>query len=238
MTSSAVAIILVVLFLAALTKSILGFGVPLVAMPLLTLTMNVQTASSIVGLYAALVSFVMLIGGWHQVDFRTSWKLILAAMLSIPIGVWGLKQFPEVWMRTALGVLVIMIGIYNLTRPKIITLKGDNWAFGFGAVSGLLAGAYMISGPPVIIYGTIKGWSPQKFRATLQSFFLPVNLMVVFNHAWEGFVTTEVLNIFALSIPVLLIALIIGNTINRRVKASDFEQLVYIALIVLGLLLI
>jgi uncharacterized protein len=234
MTVSSIVIALMVLFLAALTKSTLGFGDALVAMPLLTLTLDVQTAASVVGLLGACVSLLMLIKGWRQVDLRTTWRLTLAALISIPFGVWGLTQLPEVWMKTALGVLLILVGLYNLTHPKIRPLQEDYWAYGFGFVAGLLGGAYTISGPPVIIYGTTKGWSPEQFRATLQSFFLPVSLMIVLSQAREGFWTADVLRLFVLSIPVMVIGFLGGNALNQRLNVENFERIVYGALIVLG----
>ena len=238
MSVATIIVALIVLFLAALTKSTLGFGEALVAMPLLTLILNVQTAAPVVGLLNVCISLIMLIKGWRHIDFRTTWRLTLAALISVPFGVWGLKQLPEIWMTMALGILLILTGLYNLTNPKIKPLQGDYWAYGFGFVAGLTGGAYLISGPPVIVYGTAKGWSPEQFRATLQSFFFPVSLMIVISQAREGFWTIDALRLFALSIPVLVIAFMLGNVLNTRLKTADFERLVYVALVVLGAMLL
>jgi hypothetical protein len=51
-------------------------------------------------------------------------------------------------------------------------------AFGFGGAlvavplsAGVLGGAYGMNGPPLVIYGSLRGSSPQHFRATLQGYF-------------------------------------------------------------------
>ena len=33
-----------------------------------------------------------------------------------------------------------------------------------------------MNGPPLVIYGALRRWSPQHFRATLQGYFLPASL--------------------------------------------------------------
>ena len=49
------------------------------------------------------------------------------------------------------------------------------WLFGFGA--GVLGGAYGMNGPPLVAYGALRHWSPKRFRATLQGYFLPASLV-------------------------------------------------------------
>ena len=41
----------------------------------------------------------------------------------------------------------------------------------FGFFAGILGGAYNTNGPPVVIYGSLRKWSPATFRATLQGYF-------------------------------------------------------------------
>jgi len=33
-----------------------------------------------------------------------------------------------------------------------------------------------MNGPPLVVYGTLRRWPPDQFRATLQSYFLPASL--------------------------------------------------------------
>jgi hypothetical protein len=32
-----------------------------------------------------------------------------------------------------------------------------------------------MNGPPLVIYGALRRWTPERFRATLQGYFLPAS---------------------------------------------------------------
>jgi uncharacterized protein len=135
-------IALTILFFAALTKATLGFGESLLAIPLLSLVLGVQTATPLVSLLAATVTLLMLAHNWRQIDLATTWRLILAAMVGVPIGVWGLTFLPATPLTIALGILLILIGLYNLSQPQLRMLHGNHWSYFFGFLAGIFGGAY------------------------------------------------------------------------------------------------
>ena len=229
-----IALTLLILFGAAFIKSLVGFGESLIAIPLLTLILGIQVAAPLVSLMAASVTILLLAQGWQRIDLRETWQLILAAMIGVPIGVWGLRSLPAELLTTALGVLLILTGLYYLMRPAVAALHGAYWAYLFGFLSGVLGGAYNMASPPIIVYGAARRWDPERFRVTLQSFFLIVSLMILVGHASAGFWTREVLSLFGLSIPVVLLAYGLGNRVHRNMATQQFERLVYIGLVVLG----
>jgi uncharacterized membrane protein YfcA len=238
MTVSSILIACIILFAASLTKATLGFGESLLAVPLLTLTVGLQVAAPVMALIGASVSFLLLARGWREVDFGVTRRLTLAAAVGVPPGVWGLKRLPAVWMTAALGVMLILIGLYNLTQPTLKPLKGEKWTYLFGFLAGVSGGAYSMGGPPVLVYGAARRWSAQQFRITLQGFFLPLSLIIVLSHAGAGLWTQEVLQLFVLSIPVMLLAFRLGNWISQRLRPETFERLVYVALVVFGVMLL
>src|SRR5690348_11778798 len=76
-----------VIFLAALIKATLGFGESLLAMPLLTLVLGLSTATPLVGLLATTLTLLMLGSSWRKIDLRSTWQLLGAAVLGVPLGV-------------------------------------------------------------------------------------------------------------------------------------------------------
>jgi uncharacterized membrane protein YfcA len=229
---------LIILFLAALTKATLGFGESLLAIPLLTLVVGVQTATPLVSLLAATVTLLMLTRNWRQIDLTATWQLILAAMFGVPLGVWGLKLLPAAPVTVALGMLLIGVGLYNLTQPRLRSLPGRHWPYFFGFLAGLLGGAYNMASPPVLVYGAVRHWPPTQFRVTLQGFFLPVSLLILIGHAAAGLWTTQVLTLYALAWPVMLLAFWLGSRFTAQIDARLFGRLLYSALVVLGIVLL
>jgi hypothetical protein len=43
-----------------------------------------------------------------------------------------------------------------------------------------------MNGPPLVIYGSMRRWSPQHFRATLQGYFLPASIIGMSGYRLAG----------------------------------------------------
>ena len=233
-----VCLTLVILFVAGLIKATLGFGESLFAIPLLTLVLGIQVAAPLSSLLAALITLMILIKGWQQIDFRASWQLILAAAIGVPVGVWGLRMLPEAWLRGGLGILLILVGLYYFTQPTFKAIQGASWAYLFGFVAGVLGGAYNVASPPMVVYGAMRRWSPEQFRVSLQGFFLPLSALILVSHASAGLWTAWVLQLFALSLPVIFIAFWCGSWLSQNISTLYFEKLVYGGLIIIGITLL
>lgn len=93
-------------------------------------------------------------------------------------------------------------------------------------------------GPPVILYGTLRRWPPAQFRATLQGCLLPISLVVTASQGLAGLWTPRIWWLFGLSLPVVIGALLLGRWLAARVPKEQFERVLYLALIVLGVMLV
>lgn len=230
-------LVLLIVFGASLYRSTFGFGDALIAMPLLALFINIKTATPIVAFIGFASSVFILSRNWQKLDMRHIWKLALFSILGIPLGLFFLKGTNENIVKTVLGLILIIFSLFSLTNPHL-NLKTDKSAFAFGIVSGILGGAYNSNGPPIIIYGTLRKWTPQEFRLLLQGVFLPTNLFIIIGHGLAGLWTGEVLRLGLISMPVIFVAVLLGNYLNKRIKAEQFTKLIYYFLIIIGLVLI
>jgi uncharacterized membrane protein YfcA len=229
---------LIILFASTLTRSTFGFGDALIAMPLLTLTIGMQTATPLVAFVATTIAISIVWRSWRSIDLQATWQLIVSSLTGIPVGLLVLKTAPEEVVKGFLGLAVILVGLYNLVQPRLITLYQQKWAYLFGFVAGILGGAYNINGPPVVIYGALTRWPPDRFRATLQGYFLPTGLLILVGHGLGGLWTPQVLQLYALALPVVLAAIFLGDKLNQRIPPGRFERFIYMALIGLGFLLL
>ncbi|NJO20648.1 MAG: sulfite exporter TauE/SafE family protein [Spirulinaceae cyanobacterium RM2_2_10] len=159
--------------------------------------------------------------------------------MGVPLGTWLLTTAPTDWVLTGLGVFTASFGLYRLLQPQVPPWHGHAaWALPFGLLAGLLAGAYNTGGPPIVLYGSLRSWPPERFRATLQGYFWPVNMLTVANHGLHGLWTPQVWQLYRLALPVVAIATVIGSLIHHRLSAQRFERWLFGALIGLGVLLI
>ena len=228
-----------VIFAAAFVRSALGFGDAVIAMPLLAMVMGLKTASPLVAFMGPTISILILAQGWRRVDMRSAARLIAASVLGIPIGVYGLTRLPEEPLKIVLGILILIYGVFGLAKPGA-RIKNEKawlpWLVGWSA--GVLGGAYNTNGPPVVAYGMLRGWPPESFRATLQGYFLPTGLAILAGHGLAGMWTGEVLRSYLYSLPAIVLGVVLGGVLNRKLTHALFAKLVYGSLALMGLILI
>jgi uncharacterized membrane protein YfcA len=236
--NSSFILVFLIVFAAIFTQTITGFGLALVSMPLLVLVMPVQVAAPLVALVGGVAELLLLIKHRAAFNIRAVAVLVAAMVLGIPVGVYLLGQVDEGVVTAVLGVIVVAYALYALFGFKLPALAHKGWAVGFGFVAGILGGAYNTSGPPVIIYGNCRGWEPAEFKGNLQGFFLVASVAVIVAHVIGGNLTAVVWTNFFVAIPAILMGLVVGSVLEKRINPARFRQIVLVALVGLGLSLI
>lgn len=224
--------------LAAFTESLSGFGAALVAMALLPAVMNLREAVPLVALTGLLVEAVLLIYYRQAISLQAIRRLVIGAVVGIPLGILYLGRVDERIVLAGLGIVLVGYAIYSLLRLRLPAFQNPRWGWMFGLVAGILGGAYNTSGPPVVVYGQSRGWSPGEFKGNLQGFFLVNSVVVVAGHALSRNITLPILEILALSVPALAVGIAAGLWLDRFIDPLRFRQIVQALLIVLGLRLI
>lgn len=229
--------ILLILFIAAFARSALGFGDALIAMPLLAMVVSMQVAAPLVAFSAATISLTILLRAWRSVDFKAVWRLIVSSLVGIPIGAFFLKTTSDSIIRAVLGVVLIAFGLYNLIAPRLPTLRNEKLAYVFGLIAGILGGAYNTNGPPVVVYGALRRWSPERFRTTMQCYFLPTGGLILISHGLAGLWTLTVFQFYGYALPVIMLGLFLGGRMNKMFSKGQFNRIIYGCLVVMGVFL-
>lgn len=227
-----------VAFLATLVRSAFGFGEALVAVPLLALLVPVRVAVPLATLLSITVAALVLAQDWRKVHARSAWWLILPTLVGIPIGLFILTEAHPTAVKAAMAVVIIAFSCYCLLGRWKPHFPDDRfaWAFGFGA--GVLGGAYGMNGPPLVVYATLRGWTPEHFRATLQGYFLPASGAGLFGFWLMGLWAPEVTRYYLWSLAPAALAVVAGRTLNRRMRPEAFARFVHLGLIAIGVLLL
>lgn len=227
-------LVVIIIFAAFLIRSTFGFGDALFGMPLLVMVTGIHTAAPLMALFAILMAFLILIKNRKSVNFKMSWKLIIAALLGVPVGLVYLSEINENLVNLILGIFIIIFAILRLVKyaPKKKAPPVINYIVGF--VSGILGGAYNTNGPPVIMLLSVQNWPAEKFRSTLQSYFFFTGLGVVGGHIAWGNVSAEVIELYLLGMPALILAWWLGEHFFKRFNSERFYAWVYLLLIAIG----
>jgi uncharacterized membrane protein YfcA len=227
-----------VVFLATLVRSAFGFGEALVAVPLLALFIPIRVAVPLATLLSVTVAALILAQDWRKVHARSAWWLVLPTLLGIPIGLFVLTAVSPPAVKVGMAAVIIAFSTYCLLGTRKPHLPDDRLAWVFGLGAGVLGGAYGMNGPPLVVYGTLRGWTPEHFRATLQGYFLPASAAGMLGFWLAGLWVPEVLRYYLFSLPPAVVAIVIGRATNRRMEAGAFVRYVHLGLIAIGILLL
>jgi uncharacterized membrane protein YfcA len=230
--------VILVLFVATLIRSAFGFGEALIAVPLLALAMPVEVAVPLAVLVSITIAGLILLQDWRRVHLRSAGRLVFFTLLGVPLGLLVLRTVPESAVKAILGAIIIAFAAYSLTGRHSRELKDDRFAWFFGFNAGVLGGAYGMNGPPLAIYGTLRRWSPEYFRATLQAYFLPASIAGMAGYALAGLWTPAVNHFYVVSLPGVVVAVLLGRSLNRRMRSARFIAYVYVGLSAIGVVLL
>ena len=226
--------VVAVFFMATLVRSTLGFGEALVAVPILAFVLPVDVVAPVAVLVSITVAIFVLAQDWRHVHVRPAAALILSTLFGIPFGVLLLRYGSESVVKAALGAIIAGFALFTLRRRHAQALTTDRSAWMFGAVAGILGGAYGMNAPPLVVYGALRRWSPEHFRATLQGYFLPASVFGMIGYWAAGLWTPTVSRYYLLSLPMVMLAIPLGRALNRRLDTSRFLVYVHAGLLVGG----
>ncbi|MBS1529182.1 MAG: sulfite exporter TauE/SafE family protein [Bacteroidetes bacterium] len=226
-------------FIATIVRSTFGFGESLIAVPLLAFFIPLNAAVPLSVLISLCIAIIVVVQDHKAIHIKSAKSLIMYALLGIPIGLLILKYGNERWGKIGLGTLIIGYSLYSLAAENSLHLTEDNrfWLFICGFLSGILGGAYGLNGPPLVVYGNMRRWSAQHFRATLQAYFLPASFLGILGFAVQDLFGWLLIKYFLICLPAVLPAIYLGRYLNQKLKGAFFRY-VYWGLVLIGCLLV
>jgi uncharacterized membrane protein YfcA len=201
----------VVIALCAAVQGALGFGLNLLAVPVLL----VLDPTFVPGppLVAGLVLSLLVAGReWGEVDRRLAWALV-GVLPGTALGLAVLVVVPEDDLGILLGLLVLVaVGLSVLrwepttTRPALLVA---------GTASGFLATSASIGGPPMaLLYSRSAG---PKLRSTLSAFFIAVASISIVALLAAGRFDAHQLRVSAAFLPGVVVGFLLSGPLRPLV---------------------
>jgi uncharacterized membrane protein YfcA len=203
---------LLIIFSGALIQSLIGFGLAVVASPLLYLVEPELVPVPVI-LMGFSIALLTLLRERSALEFS---GLQYALLGRIPGGLLGaalLLAAPEPVLGLAIAAIVFLAVALSLARLSApinrLTL------FIAGTVSGIFGTIAAIGGPPMAIL--LAGKDPAKFRAALSAFFIFSSLIALSILAFAGLVTEAQLWWSATLLPAVLAGYWVAGKLLGRV---------------------
>lgn len=213
--------------LAGLIRGFSGFGTAMIFVPLAA-----QALPPVFVLAALIVMDVIgplpaIPAALRQGDLRELVQLGAGALVGLPVGIAILSDLsPEVFRYAAslltLGLLVALMGglrYHGRLGPPLIAATG--------ALSGVLAGAAGLAGPPAIMLYMARARPVAVIRANLFLFLLGVDVLMLALFAVTGLLTAQPVMIGVLLIAPYILALRIGAALFDPTREILYRRVAY-----------
>ena len=227
--------------LAAALQGFFGFGYALFAVPLLTLVLGDAKAAVV---FSTITVFfheaVMLVWACK----RAPWVETLWLVGGIGVGVWlGLRVFESMNSQVLmflLGVSLVVMGIWKLTgwtpgRGEAMPFA-VRWAVTAGVITGFSGTLTCVTGPSLIVYAGLRGWSPTFIKPFLQPLFMVAVLLRLGGYVHAGAVPWDLLRLGLIAGAPTLVVTWLGLRLSHRTPRHVFDRAFYALVCVLGVI--
>jgi uncharacterized membrane protein YfcA len=223
----ALAWVILVIALAGLTHGVVGIGFPIVATPLLTLTLDIKTAMFFVMLPTIAVTAISTVqGGRWRESIGRYWYLPLLMGAGSHLGTRVfIAADPAPFILLLALLMLAYLNLQRLGLAEIAAVKRHPHAFAlaFGLAAGLTEAMCNIAAPVLLIFFMLAGLPVTAMIQTLNLCFLAGKLAQAFT--W-GAVGDLGWTHFAATLPLAFVAALAfvgGSRIRKRSDAATYR---------------
>ena len=222
--------VIVIICVAAILQSISGFGFSLLAMPLLSVVVDIREAVVIATICGLFSNVVHVTKDHHLVERSIARRISLSAIFGMPLGVLLLSVFSATQMRVCISAVTLVL-VLMMMRKFSLTVENKTVDIFLGAFSGVLATSVSTNGPPLIFLLQSKSLDPSYLRATLAYVFTISGCasFAVLMAAGKGSVAA--FQFALLSIPSMYLGTLLGRRARSAVTQEAFQRLTYVLLL-------
>lgn len=232
------AAIAVAFFLGGTVKGGIGFGVPLVSLPLLATVVDVRTA-------LALLTFpIVFSNGWQAWQGGAARAgrprlrgLLIAMTVGCALGAGLIVWLEERFFFLALGLIVLGFVLTNVLAPAVAVPAERAAAVGTvaGFVGGVMGGLSTAFGPPVVMYLFALHLRHEVFVATIGLVYSYASVLLVVSYTAVGILTWPLAGLSLACVPPLAAGMVFGTRLTRFASQRTLRRVVLLFLFLIGL---
>ncbi len=230
-----------VLLLAGFVKGVVGLGLPLVVVGLMTIFLPVKDVLGV------LILPLVVTNVWQVVEVRGNleplkrfWPMLLTMMIGLALGAQLLATLETRYLYGIVGTMVTVFTSLSFLHP---TMRLDPKyktpvGMGIGALAGACGGVAGIWGPPISMYLIALDLKKDEFIGTVGLIWFLGAIPLGIFYTLNGIVGTHnVLYSLAGCVPAVA-GLLVGQRIRRRIPQESFRRVLMGTLFIIGLNLI
>ena len=231
------------LVFAGVVKGAVGFGLPMIAAPVLAHFVGARTAVVVMSM-VNLMSALLVVGRIRGVAIRQHSRLLaplgLASICGIVIGAQLLTVLNQTVLNALVGSTAVLFALLSAVRVQPKVSRGQRTPIGvlvgFGA--GLLGGTTSVFATPIVLFMHALELSKRDFLVLLNLVLAASTVVQIFSYWTLGLYSAETLRVTGLAGAGVAAGVLIGLALQARVNQRAFNRAVMVVIFVIGLALI
>lgn len=231
---------IVAVLILGIAKGGLAGGIGLVAVPLMSLTVEPARAAAILLPILMVMDVAALLPYWRRWDARNLWTTAPGAVLGTALGFATFDLLSPDALRVMVGSIALVYALrWWLVRTlaparRASLVRGTLWS----TLAGFTSFSVHAGGPPLHIYLLSQRLDKTTFQATTVLYFFGVNWLKLGPYAWLGQLDGSNLATSLVLLPLAPVGIALGARLHHRIDETIFFRVVYASLVVLGAKLI
>lgn len=236
MSATVIAVIIIAAFLASFIQRVTGFGYGIVFMTVAPYLMpSYGEATALSGMLAIVCALVTGVQMFRHVPWR---KLIVILLTFLVVSFFAVKAVARLdnrLLKHFLGGILILVSLYFFFVNGKFRMKTSVFTqVGMGAVSGAMGGLFGMQGPPAVVYFISCSDRKEEYMGLTQWYFIIGNIAMTVYRAGNGFLTHTVENAWLVGVPAVLLGLLIGAKVYKRLPIEAIRKVVYFFIFIAG----
>lgn len=227
----------IIWLVAGFINGLTGMGAAMVAVPLLSLFIDMQI---VIPLACIMVPIVCALLAWRfrsHYEIKAILTLVFSSLPGSIVGTYILKYVPTIYLQIMMSIVLILYVIWMLTNKTKNTQPRENKTLALlcGFASGVTGASISFAGPPLAIYIIYAGWSTSKTLANISLGVMFISLITCITQAAAGLYTKELLPYVLVGIPTISLGLIASFPIIKYISQKTFKILLLVLIGVSGI---
>jgi len=213
---------------AGFVQGLSGFAFGMVAMSFWAWGVEPRMASAMSVFGALTGQMLAALTVRRKFHLATVLPFLLGGVVGIPIGVAILPRLDVHLFKLCLGIILVIWCPIMLCSARLPPIRhGGRVADAIvGGIGGILGGIGGFTGIAPTLWCTLRGFDKDKQRVVIQNFNLGALLVTMGVYVGTGIITRDMLPMFAIVAPAMLIPTLLGTRVYLGISDIAFRRIV------------
>ena len=211
-----------------------GFGSTIITVPILAHFLPISYLVPLLALIDCVTAtFVGRTNREHLA--RDELKALLPiTFVGFVVGVTVLVKVPDVYLRVALGVFAVAVGIHGIVNPVVKRRVSRWWSIPTGIFGGAMSTTFGTGGPIYATYLTARLPDKSQIRATMSTLIAISAIVRAVAYVVSGLITLALVTGALMAGPFAWLGLKLGTRIHVGLSQQQMRRVIGVLLILTG----